>query len=55
MRSVVRSLRHKLGDAAADPIYIFTEPRVGYRMALAEAGPVNRSREYLLRLISRPF
>ena len=33
LRSAVRNLRRKLGDDAADPRYIFTEPRVGYRMA----------------------
>ena len=32
VREVVMRLRGKLGDAAADPRYIFTEPRVGYRM-----------------------
>ena len=32
MRTVVSSLRRKLGDDAEDPIYIFTELRVGYRM-----------------------
>ena len=32
MRTVVSSLRRKLGDDADDPTYIFTEPRVGYRM-----------------------
>ena len=36
MRSAVRSLRRKLGDDAANPTYIFTEARVGYRMAKAE-------------------
>jgi len=36
MRSAVRSLRRKLGDDAETPRYIFTEPRVGYRMAMAE-------------------
>ena len=36
MRSAVRSLRRKLGDDAETPRYIFTEPRVGYRMAPAE-------------------
>ena len=35
MRSAVRSLRRKLGDDAENPVYIFTEPRVGYRMAPA--------------------
>ena len=33
VRVVVARLRHKLGDDAKDPQYIFTEPRVGYRMA----------------------
>ncbi len=33
VRIVVARLRHKLRDDARDPQYIFTEPRVGYRMA----------------------
>ena len=36
LRNVVKNLRRKLGDDAADPRYIFTEPRVGYRMAMNE-------------------
>ena len=32
MRTVVKSLRRKLGDHAANPKYLFTEPRVGYRL-----------------------
>ena len=32
LRSTLRNLRHRLGDDANDPSYIFTEPRVGYRM-----------------------
>ncbi len=32
VRTVVKRLRQKLGDDANDPKYIFTEPRVGYRM-----------------------
>ena len=32
VRTVVKRLREKLGDDAYDPKYIFTEPRVGYRM-----------------------
>ena len=36
VREVVKRLRSKLGDAAGSPTYIFTEPRVGYRMAKAE-------------------
>lgn len=33
VRAFVRKLRSKLGDDAGAPQYIFTEPRVGYRMA----------------------
>ena len=36
MRTIVRKLRQKLGDDAGNPTYIFTEPRVGYRMAKGE-------------------
>ena len=32
LRTFVKNLRRKLGDAAQHPVYIFTEPRVGYRM-----------------------
>ena len=32
MRTIVNKLRRKLGDAADNPTYIFTESRVGYRM-----------------------
>ena len=32
VRTYVKELRHKLGDDAARPQYIFTEPGVGYRM-----------------------
>ena len=32
VRDVIKRLRHKLGDDAGSPSYIFTEPRVGYRM-----------------------
>ena len=34
LRSTLKNLRRKLGDDANDPRYIFTEPRVGYRMAM---------------------
>ena len=37
MRTIVSSLRRKLGDDADNPTYIFTEPRVGYRMPKGEA------------------
>ena len=33
VRTYVKELRHKLGDDASRPTYIFTEPGVGYRMA----------------------
>ena len=33
LRTYVTYLRSKLGDDARSPTYIFTEPRVGYRMA----------------------
>ena len=36
MRTIVSKLRHKLVDDADNPIYIFTEPRVGYRMPKGE-------------------
>ena len=36
MRTAVRSLRRKLGDDPDNPAYIFTEPRVGYRMPKGE-------------------
>ncbi len=36
LRDVVMRLRRKLGDTAASPRYILTEPRVGYRMAAGE-------------------
>ena len=32
VRAYVLRLRKKLGETAADPRYIFNEPRVGYRM-----------------------
>ena len=37
VRSIVSRLRRKLGDDANDPAYIFSEARVGYRMAKPEA------------------
>ena len=37
VRAFVRNLRRKLGDGADNPKYIFTEPRVGYRMPKAES------------------
>ncbi len=40
MRTTICSIRRKLGDDAENPAYIFTEPRVGYRMPKGE-GQVN--------------
>ncbi len=37
VRTIVKRLRHKLGEDAHNPMYIFTEPRVGYRMRKGEA------------------
>ena len=44
VRDMVRRIRRKLGDDAADPRHIITEPRVGYRMATGkgETGLKNR-------------
>ena len=36
MRTIVSSIRRKLGDDADQPTYLFTEPRIGYRMARGE-------------------
>ncbi len=36
MRTVVSTIRRRLRDDASNPAYIFTEPRVGYRMARGE-------------------
>ena len=36
VRTIVTRLRGKLGDKAGHPRYIFTEPRVGYRMPRGE-------------------
>ena len=39
MRTAISSLRRKLGDDADDPTYIFTEPRIGYRMPRGQFSP----------------
>ena len=39
-RTHMRRLRRKLGDDADNPRYIFTEPRVGYRVPEAEPAGV---------------
>ena len=36
VRTAAKQLRRKLGDDANNPTYIFTEPRVGYRMPKGE-------------------
>ena len=43
MRTIVSNLRRKLGDDADNPTYIFTEPRVGYRMPRGETPEPNQS------------
>ena len=43
IRTVVNNLRRKLGEGADDPTYIFTEPRVGYRMPKGGTGEGNQS------------
>ena len=43
IRDVVKRLRRKLGDNADDPVYISTEPRVGYRMVKAAADEVEEA------------
>ena len=37
MRTAINSIRRKLGDAAENPTYVFTELRVGYRMPKGES------------------
>ena len=44
VRDVVKRLRRKLGDRADSPTYIFTEPRVGYRMADGKTQPGQETR-----------
>ena len=36
IRTAISAIRRKLGDDANNPIYIFTEPRVGYKMPKAD-------------------
>ena len=36
VRTIVKRLREKLGDDARSPDYVFTQPRVGYRMKKGE-------------------
>ena len=37
MRTIVSKLRRKLGEEAEHPRYVFTEPRVGFRMPTGRA------------------
>ena len=39
VRAFVKKLRDKLGDDAENPTYVFTEPRVGYRMRRLDDAP----------------
>ena len=36
LRNVVKRLGRMLGDDAQNPRYVFTEPRIGYWMAVRE-------------------
>ncbi|MXZ22695.1 MAG: response regulator [Caldilineaceae bacterium SB0665_bin_25] len=36
VRTIVKRLRQKLGDDARSPLYVFTQPRVGYSMKKSE-------------------
>ncbi len=38
IRTHLMRLRHKLGEDGEKPAYIFSEPRVGYRMAVGQMG-----------------
>ncbi len=42
MRTIVSKLRRKLGEDAEHPRYIFTEPRVGFRVPGGESPPATR-------------
>ena len=42
LRSLVKSLRRKLGDEAVDPAYILNERGVGYRMSRTDDPPHRR-------------
>ncbi len=45
MRTMVNKLRRKLGDVGSNPTYIFTEPRVGYRMPMGDTTERNETAE----------
>ena len=45
MRTIVNKLRRKLGDVGSNPTYIFTEPRVGYRMPMGDTAERNETEE----------
>ena len=42
IRTTIKNLRRKLGDNAANPTYIFNEPRIGYRMPRGETQPTHQ-------------
>ena len=42
VRNIVKRPRRTLGDAPSNPIYIFKEPRVGYRMPKGDDGSSSR-------------
>ena len=44
IRTHLMRLRHKLGEDGENPTYIFSEPRVGYRMAVGEGAEDDQRR-----------
>ena len=44
VRAYVKRLRRKLGESAANPVYLFNEPRVGYRLGPAREDQDGRGR-----------
>ena len=43
LRTFVRQLRRKIEEDPAEPAYLLTDSRVGYRFAEAEAAPVHET------------
>ncbi len=44
LRSIIKNLPRKLGDDTSSPRYIFTERRLGYRMAAPAAAASDETR-----------
>ena len=52
LRTAIKNLRRRLGDAAASPSYIFTMPKAGYRMR-RDGEDVEKSRKLAMKLRRR--